>query len=52
MVSGQAGKGQTRRPCLTSRKEEDLRYRLATGKITFAEFERKMKKIKQVRNMR
>ncbi len=32
------GKGDTRRPCLTSRKEEDLRYKLARGKITYAKF--------------
>jgi hypothetical protein len=33
-------------PGFVSRKEEALRYALAFGKISFAEYERKMKKIK------
>lgn len=32
------GKGDTRRPCLVSRKEEDLRYKLAQGEITYEQF--------------
>ncbi len=32
------GKGDDRRPCLVSRKEEDLRYKLARGEITYEQF--------------
>ena len=45
------GKGSKRRPCLTGREEEKLRYSLALHKITFAEFKCKMKKVKRVRNV-
>ena len=34
-------KGSARRPRQISRQEEDLRWALAFGKITFKEFERK-----------
>lgn len=33
-----AGKGSTRRICLISREEEDLRWRLIQGEITLARF--------------
>lgn len=36
-------KGSARRPTQISRQEEDLRYALAFGKITFKVFEQKMK---------
>jgi len=41
----QSGKGSTRRPRLISRAEEDLNWALAYGKITFAEWEKKKKKL-------
>jgi hypothetical protein len=31
-------KGSARRPCLVSRKEEDLRYKMARGEITYEQF--------------
>lgn len=34
-------KGSTRRPAQVSREEENLRWALATGKITFKHFERR-----------
>jgi len=46
------GKGDGRRPCLTSQKENTLRWDLKEGKITLEEFERKMKRVKKVRNLR
>jgi len=48
-MNNQAGKGSKRRPCLTSRAEEKLRWDLKEGKITFKEFERRMKSVKKVR---
>ena len=45
------GKGHKRRPCLTSKAEERLRYQLALRQITFAEYQRKMKKVKKVRKI-
>jgi len=41
------GKGSQRRPCLVSREEEDLRWKLALGKITHPEFCEEMKKLKK-----
>lgn len=38
-------KGSARRPRLISRQEEDIRYALAFGRITFKEFEKKMKRL-------
>ncbi len=40
-------KGSGRRKCLISREEEVIRYQLATGKITFKQFEMKYKKLKK-----
>ena len=37
------GKGSKRRPTLVSKQEENIRWKLKEGKITFKEFERKMK---------
>ena len=37
------GKGSHRRPTLVSRAEEDIRYLLAQKRITFEEYEKKMK---------
>ncbi len=42
-----AGKGSTRRKCQVSREEEDLRWDLAIGKITFEEWCSGMQKIKR-----
>ncbi len=39
------GKGSGRRKCSVSRHEEDLRYALAYGKITFDEYAAKRKKL-------
>lgn len=47
MSKSEAGKGSDRRKCLTTREEETIRFQLATGKITFAEFEIKYKKLKR-----
>ncbi len=41
------GKTSKRRPCLISREEEALRWDLALGKITFAEWFAGMQMIKQ-----
>jgi len=43
------GKGSKRRPCLTSREEEELRWALFEKRITFEEYERRMKRIKKIR---
>lgn len=40
-------KGSKRRPTLISREEENIRWQLATGLITFKEFERKYKELKK-----
>lgn len=40
-------KGDKRRPRSTTRQEDELRWRLATGVITFAEFEARYKKLKE-----
>ena len=39
------GKGSKRRPCTTGTEENNLRWALALGKITFDEFEIKYKKL-------
>ena len=39
------GKGDARRKCSISRQEEELRWRLAYGKITFDEYAAKRKKL-------
>lgn len=41
------GKGDTRRPTQISRQEERIRWKLAYGKITFREFELRMKELKK-----
>ncbi len=38
-----SGKGSKRRPCQISREEEQLRWDLAYGRITYKEFEIGMK---------
>lgn len=45
------GKGSKRRPCLVSRKEENLRWLLIQGRISFNLFERKMKEVKKNANV-
>lgn len=40
-----AGKGDTRRPTAISPEEERIRWKLAYGKITFAEFERRYEEL-------
>ena len=40
------GKTDKMRPPQISREEEELRWQLATGKITFDQFERRYKKLK------
>jgi len=39
------GKGSKRRPCCTTREEQDLRDRYAWGKMTFLQYECKYKKL-------
>jgi len=39
------GKGSERRPTAISREEEDLKWKLAYGKITFDEFEKRYKQL-------
>ena len=39
------GKGSARRPSSTTREEEQLRWKLAEGRITFDEFERRYKEL-------
>jgi hypothetical protein len=39
------GKGSKRRPSSTTREEEDLRWKLAFGKITFKQYEKKYKEL-------
>jgi len=41
----QIGKGSKPRPCATTREEYDLRCKYAAGKMSFAEFERRYKKL-------
>jgi hypothetical protein len=40
-------KGDKRRPSSISRAEEELRWKLANGKISFATFEKRYKKMLQ-----
>lgn len=40
------GKGSQRRPCLLTREAENLQWKLAYGKIAFADYEVKVKKLK------
>ena len=46
MSQSDAGKTDKRRPCLVSREEEDLRWKLALGRIDQETFDEKMKKLK------
>jgi len=46
-MSNNAGKGDSKRPRLISREEEDIRYALALGKITFEEYERRYKELRK-----
>ena len=39
------GKGSKRRPCATTREEQNLRDRYARGKMTFLQYERAYKKL-------
>lgn len=39
------GKGDKRRACCTTRQEEELRWQLATGVITFVQYERACRKL-------
>jgi len=39
------GKGSKRRPCTTGTAENNLRWALAEGRITFNEFEKRYKKL-------
>jgi hypothetical protein len=39
------GKGSARRPCRTSPEEEHLRWALAAGTITFAQFEQRYREL-------
>ncbi len=41
------GKGDWTRPSQITREEETIRWQLARGKINFATFERKYKKLKK-----
>ena len=41
-----AGKGDKRRPCLVPRELYALRFKLATGRITFKQYERQYKKLR------
>ena len=41
------GKEDTRRPRLISKEEEAIRYALAYGRITFAEYEKRYLKLKK-----
>lgn len=41
------GKGSQRRPTAITPHEERLRWKLATGIISFKEFEKRMKKLKR-----
>jgi len=41
------GKGDTPRRCQTSQEEEELRWKLFEGAITFIEFEKRYAKLKR-----
>lgn len=47
MRKSDAGKGDARRPCLISPAEYELRYDLAFGRISRAEFEKKLREIRK-----
>ncbi len=47
MVDGNAGKGSKRRPSAISREEETLRWRLAQKQITFGEYQRQYRELKE-----
>jgi len=42
------GKGTQRRPPQITKEEERLRWKLALGKISFVEFEKKFKQLKKM----
>ena len=42
-----SGKGDKKRPCLVSREEESLRWRLLEGEITREEFDVTLKRLKE-----
>ena len=44
------GKGSQRRPYLTSREENDLRWELWLGQVTEDEFNKKLKEIRDKEN--
>ena len=50
MSQSDAGKSDKRRPCLVSREEEDLRWRLAQGRIDRKTFDKTIKKLKGEKN--
>lgn len=41
------GKGSKKRPSAITREESELRWKLASGNITFKQFEEKYKKLKK-----
>jgi len=41
------GKTSDRRPCATSKEEQDLRWAYATGAINFDEYEKRYKELKE-----
>jgi uncharacterized membrane protein len=43
-----SGKGSTRRPSRISREEENLRWMLATGRIKFAQYEKRMRELRKL----
>ena len=47
MSQSDAGKTDNRRPCLVSREEEDLRWRLAQGRIDRKTFDASMELLKK-----
>jgi hypothetical protein len=46
-MSDGAGKGDARRPKFISNEEEDLRYKLAFGKITRKKFDKEIKRLRK-----
>ncbi len=44
-MTGQAGKGDAQRPSQIGKEEENLRWALAEGRITFKEFEKRYNKL-------
>jgi len=49
MKSSDGGKGSSRRPYQITKEEEDLRWKLAFGKITVQEFNEGMEKLEEKR---